>query len=409
MRAFKVRRRDETYYRVDLPQQLSCDGKRRSVMGKTRAAALEKAQTEVERHARGLERDARDKSVGDFLAEFLSYYQEDGGVAQSTVEDYRYHVNAHIIPSLGKVNLRDLDPRRVDAFTKGLVAKNLSPRTCQYSYAVLRRALQFAVDWKYIPVNPASARMRAAKRHARKQLSKIRFLNPDEARSFSNAVRGHVYEALYLLAITTGMRQGEMLGLRWPDVDLDNSRLTISRALQRTRRRRNGDDSGDWFVFGHPKTDGSRRTIELPPVTVDALRRHKESQGVFSSLAGAAWRDQNLVFTTRIGTPLDTSNILHNFHRVLKSAGMQEMRFYDLRHTHASLLIAAGVHPKKIAERLGHASIKLTMDLYGHLFEGSDQESAERMQKIFGDARPEQLSPLVDDKLVVMFEPRKRA
>lgn len=302
-----------------------------------------------------------------------------------------------------------LDPRRVDSFTKGLVAKNLSPRTCQYSYAVLRRALQFAVDWKYIPVNPASARMRAAKRHARKQLSKIRFLNPDEARSFADAVRGHVYEALYLLAITTGMRQGEMLGLRWPDVDLDSSRLTISRALQRTRRRRNGDDSGEWFVFGHPKTDGSRRTIELPPVTVDALRRHKESQGVFSSLAGAAWRDQNLVFTTRIGTPLDTSNILHNFHRVLKSAGMQKMRFYDLRHTHASLLIAAGVHPKKIAERLGHASIKLTMDLYGHLFEGSDQESAERMQKIFGGTRPEQLSPLVDDKLVVMFEQRKRA
>jgi integrase len=101
-------------------------------------------------------------------------------------------------------------------------------------------------------------------------------------------------------------------------------------------------------------------------------------------LAGDLWKEGNFVFTSRFGKPLDTSNVLHDFHEILNNAGLPKVRFYDLRHTHASLLIAEGVHPKKIAERFGHASIKLTMDTYGHLFEGSDRESAERMQRIFG-------------------------
>jgi integrase len=408
MKAFKVKRGSDLYYRVELPQQLSGEGKRRAVMGKTRGEAMEKAQKEVERHARGLDRDAGEKTVEAFLAEFMIYYERDGGIAPSTYQDYRYHVDAHIVPALGKLKLRDLDPRRVDAFTKGMIDKKLSLRTCQYSCAVLRRALQFAVDWKYIPVNPASSRTRAAKRHASKELSKIRYFTPDESRTFVDAVLGDRFEALYVLALTSGMRQGEMLGLQWPDIDLENGKLTIFRALHRTKRRRLESDPDGWFELRHPKTKGSRRTIEIPMVTVESLRRHRESQNELRSLAGLAWEERNLVFTTKVGTPLDTSNVLHHFQRILKSAKLQKMRFYDLRHTHASLLIAAGVHPKKIAERLGHASIKLTMDLYGHLFEGSDRESAERMQRIFGGLSPSPERSVDDGRPFLISVPERR-
>ena len=405
MKAFKIKRGNDTYYRVELPQQLCTDGKRRSVTGKTKAEAVEKAQREMDRHRLGLERGAGDQTAGEFLEEFLRYYEKDGGVAPSTLHDYRYHVRAHIVPALGKTKLQDLDPKRIDAFMKGMLDRNLSQRTCQYAYAVIRRALQVAVDWKYIAANPASARMRAAKRSASSQLSKIRFLTQEESRQFVEAVRGDRFEPLYILAITTGMRQGEMLGLQWSDLDLDNGKLTIHRALHRTKRPKSEVDPEAWFTLRHPKTRGSRRTIEIPDVTVEALFQQRELQCRMQAAAGSSWQEQKLVFTTNVGTPVDTSNVLHDFQRLLKRSGFEKMRFYDLRHTHASLLIAVGVHPKKIAERLGHASIKLTMDLYGHLFEGSDRESATRMQKMFG-SEPDNSD---HGKLAVMPRKRKQA
>jgi integrase len=407
MKAFKVRRGAETYYRVELPQRLCPDGKRHSVMGKSRAEAIEKAEEELARWERGLDRNAKKKTLAEFLSEFLAYYKHDGGVAPSTYQDYRYHIESHIVPLLGGVTLADLDPRRVDGFTRALAEKGLASRTSQYSYSVLRRALQFAVDWKYIPANPASSRVRAAKRRQVHELSKIRFLTPDESRVFLKAVRGDRYEALYVLAITTGMRQGEMLGLQWPDLDLDSGKLTIFRSLHRTKRRCDPEDDIPWFQFRHPKTAGSRRTLELPQVTVDALREHSAKQKVQRRLADTSWHEQKLVFTTRTGTPVDTTNVLHRFHQILEDAGLPKMLFYGLRHTHASLLIAEGVHPKKIAERLGHASIKLTMDLYGHLFEGSDRESADRMQKLFGSRDGAVSAPV--ENVVSFPTPRKRA
>jgi integrase len=195
--------------------------------------------------------------------------------------------------------------------------------------------------------------------------------------------------------------------LQWPDLDLDAGKLTIFRSLHRTKRRRDPEDKLPWFQFRHPKTAGSRRTLEIPPVTVAALRAHAVLQRQQRLLADSTWQEQKLIFTTRAGTPVDTTNVLHGFQKILRDAGLPKMRFYDLRHTHASLLIAEGVHPKKIAERLGHASIKLTMDLYGHLFEGSDTESAEKMQKIFG-GRDQSTSP-ASEKVVPFSATRKKA
>jgi integrase len=407
MRVFKVSRGGETYYRVDLPQRLCPDGKRRSVMAKTRNQAFDKAHEELGRWESGLNLDAGEKTVGQFMSEFLCYYKSDGGIALSTLEDYRYHIDSNIVPALGRVKLRELDPRKVDQFLRSLNEKGFSPSTVQYAYSVLRRALQFAVDWKYIPVNPASSRMRAAKRRTARQLSKIRFLTAEESRTFIAATRGRLHEALYVLAITTGMRPGEMLGLQWPDIDLSAGKLTIFRALQRIKCRLDREPGMPGYILAQPKTAGSRRTLDIPPVTVEALRQHQAEQRQQRLLAGSRWTEQRFVFTTRTGSPIDISNILHRFQEILKDAGLPKLRFYDLRHTHASLLIAEGVHPKKIAERLGHASIKLTMDLYGHLFEGSDKESAERMQRIFGESCKKS-QPVSADNVVELRARRNR-
>jgi len=153
-------------------------------------------------------------------------------------------------------------------------------------------------------------------------------------------VRGDRFEALYLLAITTGMRQGELLGLQWPDIDLDAGKLTIFRSLHRTKRRRDPGDDTPWFQLRHPKTAGSRRSLEIPPVTVKALRDHAVRQRQARMLADSSWQEPKLIFTTRVGTPVDTTNVLHVFQKTLSAAGLPKMRFYDLRHTHASLLIA---------------------------------------------------------------------
>jgi hypothetical protein len=146
---------------------------------------------------------------------------------------------------------------------RSLNKKGLAARTSHYSFSVLRRALQFAVDWKYIPANPASSRMRTAKRRQVKELSKIHLLTPLEGRAFLNAVRGDRYCALYVLAITTGMRQGEMLGLQWPDVVLDVGKVTILHSLHRTEYRRDPDDPEPWFELRHPKTAGSEPSTFL--------------------------------------------------------------------------------------------------------------------------------------------------
>ena len=215
MKAFRVRRGQEVYFRVDLPKRLFADGKRRSVVGKTKQEALNKAEDQMQGIKELVIPDAGAKTVESFLQEFLAFYRTEGGVAASTWQDYRYQVDANIVPLIGRLRLDELEPRFVDQFLRALRTKGLSNRSVDYALAVLRRALQFAVDWRFIAVNPASSRMRAAKRRKARENPKMQCLNREQAKQFLEAVRGDRCEALYMLALTSGMRQGEILGLQW--------------------------------------------------------------------------------------------------------------------------------------------------------------------------------------------------
>jgi len=286
MRAFKVRRNDEVYFRVDLPKHLFPDGKRRSAMGKTKHEAIERAEKLVEQRRKGLHTDEAKSSLADFLKRFLEFYKTEGGVALRTWQDYRYHAEENVIPAIGAITLAELKPRDVDLWLKSLRDRGLGARTVEYAQAVLRRALQFAVEWEIIDRNPAAARFRAAKRKRAVNPGgpKVRFLNPDQAREFLEVAQGDRQEALYALDITTGLRPEELYGLRSKDMDLDVKRLTVNQVLSRTRRKKG--EEAPRFVFGPPKTDKSRRTIDFPEFVRDLLIEQRRQVVENRALAG---------------------------------------------------------------------------------------------------------------------------
>jgi len=186
----------------------------------------------------------------------------------------------------------------------------------------------------------------------------IRAFTPDEAKRFIDAVKGDHLEALYLLTITLGLRRGEVLALKWSDMDFGASTVQIRASLQRVNGR---------LELSETKTKRSRRSLPLLEFVAKALRFHRVRQHQERLVAGSRWQDMGFVFTTRIGTPVDPANLLDRFKSILANAELPNIRFHDLRHSAASLLLALNVHPRVVMELLGHSQISLTMDTYSHV------------------------------------------
>lgn len=206
---------------------------------------------------------------------------------------------------------------------------------------------------------------------------------PTQARTFLDAIRGDRLEALYAVAVALGLRQGEILGLRWADVDLDVGKITVCQALQRVDGR---------LTFVEPKSRRSRRTIPMPPTVARALRAHRARQLEERLTGGPDWNEHDLVFVSTTGTPLDGRNLTRRFQAVLERAGLPRMRFHDARHTCASLLLAQGVQPRVIMETLGHSQIGLTLNTYAHVIPELQREAAERMEEVLawaGTTKPD--------------------
>jgi integrase len=204
----------------------------------------------------------------------------------------------------------------------------------------------------------------------------IRPFTPEEARQFLTAVRGDRLEALYSVALTMGLRQGEALGLRWQDVDLAMGYVHIKKQLQRFDGK---------LQLVEPKTPRSRRALALPASIVAALREHKKHQLDERHAAGERWQDSDLVFTTDRGRPIDGTVVSHHFHRVLDRAGLAQRRFHDLRHSCATLLLVQGVSARVVMDVLGHSQIALTMNTYTHVIPELRKEAPERMEALIAD------------------------
>ena len=246
----------------------------------------------------------------------------------------------------------------------------LSPKSVRLVHAVLHRAFKQAVRWRLINVNPADAV--DAPRAERKE---FHALDAEETARLLEAARADRLHGVYVLAVTCGMRQGELLGLRWADVDLDKGALAVRQQVMRI--------GGEWR-FSEPKTKAGRRVITLPAVAVSALREHRRRQAEERLRVGPEWHDNGLVFTNRIGNPIEKQNLMRrSFWPLLDRAALPRIRFHDLRHTAATLLLAEGLHPKVVQERLGHSTIAITMDVYSHVGMTLQREAAETLDRLF--------------------------
>lgn len=346
------------------------DGRRKAVYGATRAEVAQKLAAATRDRDIGLPTLNEQTTLGDFLARWLEQSVKPRN-RPSTVKSYTTHVRVHLAPALGSVRLARLTPSDVERFMAGKLAEGLSASTVTRIRATLRRSLALAQKQGLVARNSAAL---ADPPHA--QPKRYESLTIEQARAFLEAVRGHRLEALFAVAIATGLRQGELLGLQWTDVDLDGKRLFVRHALQRV-------DGVPTLV--EPKTPRSRRTIALPLLALAQLRAQLERRSVALADDGE-WNPLALVFTSMDGTPLDGPNVTHALQRLLREAGLPHLRFHDLRHTCASLLLAQGANMRVIMEQLGHTQISLTMNTYSHVMPEAMQDAAERMERILTGA-----------------------
>ena len=318
------------------------------------------------------------QTVAEFLEEWL--VQSAPTRRATTSDSYERCVRDHLLPHLGEVRLRELTPERIRNWQTLLLQKPrrfrdgpLSPTTVRYCHRLLRRALQDALRWELIDRNPCDAVVapRAAE-------TEMQVWTPAEVQRFLAAVDKDRLNTMWRLFLITGMRRGEIAGLRWIDVDLAVGRISVrhTRVLVYDRAH-----------VSQPKTPRSRRVIALDAGTVDALTRHRQHQGEERFEFGDAWSDTGYVFVREDGEPLDPDRISHLFGLAVVTAGVPKIRLHDLRHTAASLAMATGVHPKVVSERLGHASVAFTLDVYSHLLPGMQEEAANQIATLI-DPQP---------------------
>ncbi len=334
--------------------------------GRTRGEVVDKLWSARRRIQQG--HDAKPERVT--LAEYLVWWLENvakPSVRATTYRSYEGIVRNHLAPSkIAAVPIAQLRPAAIQAV---LGAPKTPTRAYALAIGVLRQALDRAVELHLLERNPA-----AGLKPPRVERREMRVLSREQVRAFLAAAREDRYYALYALALFTGLRQGELLGLRWSDVDVAHGRLTVARSL-----------SQQSLTLQPTKTRSSRRIVDLGPAALQALREHRERYG-----------DGERVFTDTSGSPVRASNLIRrSFHPALERAGIKAagkpspIRFHDLRHTSATLMLSAGVHPKIVSERLGHASTTITMDVYSHVQPSMQRAAAKALERLISSAGQE--------------------
>ena len=353
------------------------DGKRRYVSGKTKSDAREALAAARAAAAGGVILDAGKLTVEDYIKRWLSDslkpLVDAGKMEHSTFVRYEGIVERHISPTIGQKKLKALERAEVRALysAKG---KELSPRSVDYIHVTLQKALGQAMRDDLIPRNVAVGERPRSSRTRRE----IKALTAVQARALLSAARGERNEALYVVAVYTGLRQGELLGLKWTDVDLSGRRLSVRRALKVTDR---GLD------FGPLKNKASRRSVPFSKTAAVVLRAHRTRQNEERLRLGDLWQDHDLVFPNRVGKPMDHGNLYDREYKpLLRSAGLGDegFTFHSLRHTFATELFNQRKRPKIIQSLLGHSSIVQTMDTYSHLLDDVGGDEVGGLDEAFG-------------------------
>jgi integrase len=284
-----------------------------------------------------------------------------------TYDGYQSIIERHLIPALGHVQLKQLHAQQIQAYY-GKAVEKLSARSVHHQHRVLSQSLKYAVRQGYLGRNPAElADPPSPKKKA------MRTLTPSEVEVLFDAAKDNYYYPIYYAAVSTGLRQAELLGLRWRDIDLDMSSISVSQVLYKRR---------GVCEFKEPKTEHSRRRVSMTPKLALFLRDYRaKRESLYRQLEQSLTLD-SLVFTSVKFTPIDGCVLTHAFSRIVKSAGLERVRFHDLRHTFASLMLLRGAKPKVISEALGHSSVAFTMDTYSHIIEGMQSDAMALLDEV---------------------------
>jgi len=319
--------------------------------------------------------------VTTFFTSWLA--QKQMHIRPGTYKTYRWLVNYHIIPQLGQIKMVNLSPQHLVSMYERLGSgeKHLSPQTINHVHKVLHDALETAVKWELLVKNVA----RLVK-PPQIPKSETKTWTDEELMQFLEFTKNSRYHIIFLLAATTGMRRGEVLGVKWEDISLETGKLCVRRSYTR---------GVVGHIFQEPKTAAGIRTIVLPQQTVDALKKHRlvlEEDRKKAEKNGTEYNNHGLVVQTRNGFPVSPYFLEARWLDLLRKSGLPKIRLHDLRHTHASLLLKAGIHPKAVSERLGHSSIMITLDRYSHLFPTLQQEAAERFDELLSRTEQKRLN-----------------
>jgi integrase len=344
--------------------------KRKYVYGRKYKDVQKKLAEAMGDASKGILYDDENQTVAQYMERWLEDSAR-GDLGHRAYHNYKLQIRRHISPAFGRLKLSRLTAAHIQSLYAAKLRDGLKPSSVRYIHAVLHRGLEQAVRFNLIPFNPA-ARVDPPKIRQ----EEITPLDAEQARRFLHAARGDRFEALYVLSLTTGLRMGEALGLRWSDVDLDAGTLRVNRQVQHMR-------GGGGLVFSEPK-NASRRTLDLPQRAVEALRSHRKKQAE-EKLRATDYGDSGLVFATGKGTPIDAQNIVNRYFKpLLKRADLPDIRWHDLRHTYATLLLARGTHPTYVQKSLGHASVQLTLDRYSHWMPSMGRNTAEGIDEALG-------------------------
>jgi integrase len=346
---------------------------------------------------RALDEGKLDEGARLTLAEFLATWLAEAVRPTrklATAARYACAVREQLVPRLGHHRLGDLTAHHVQLALNDLHAAGQAPATVRLARAVLRAALADAVRWEYLPRNVA-----ALVRGPRARRPEVAPLTVDQARRLLAAVRDHRHYAVYAVALAVGLRRGEVVGLRWQDVDLAGGHLAVRRTIDRIEGRLRVDE---------PKSAAGRRTITLPARRVAALERHRARQSEERRLAGDRWREHGLVFPSTIGTPLEPRNLLRHCQATCDRLGLPRATFRQLRHTAASFLLAQGVPLKVVQTILGHGQIGLTADTYTHVLPELQADAAARQDALLGRLEATASDASATDKVENRVERRSR-
>ncbi|MBP1917223.1 integrase [Lederbergia galactosidilyticus] len=370
MKGHIVKRGDKYSFVIDIGRDpVTKKRKQKRVSGFTSERKARKAMIDmIAELNKGTYVEPTVKKLGDYLKDWLKFKEKR--VVHSTYLHYEGYINNHVIPALGNVKVADLTTRQVESFYESLLDNEvLSPQSIHHIHRILSNAIGRGARIGELPRN-----IMKAVEPVKVPKIEMKYWNMKELNQFLSKTMQEYYYISWYLSAFTGMRLGEILGLKWDSVDFDNKVIYVRRALKR--------DEGK-YIISELKNNPSYRSINISDSDVFALKQHLKKQKKLKNKLGSDYQDQDLIVATKTGNFVLPSNIGRAFRRCLKQTNVENIRFHDLRHTHASMLFELKVHPKIVQERLGHSSISVTLDRYSHMIPNMQEAVAEHLESAF--------------------------